>query len=95
MPSVLKWVAKNITSDGVITALPCILRAVTVYSTTAAGRAIVHDHATAASGDVVADLGAATQYDTAITPPLEVRCRNGLYVNLTTASVTVYYELEY
>ncbi len=95
MPSVLKWVAKNIAADGVISAKPCILRGVTVYSTTAAGRAIVHDHATAASGDVVADLGAATQYDTAVTPLLEVRCENGLYVNLTTASVTVYYEVEF
>ncbi len=95
MPSVLKWIAKNITVDGIIVAAPCILRGVSVYSTTAAGRAIVYDNASAAAGKVVADIGAATQYDTAITPPLEVRCEKGLYVNLTTASVTVYYELEF
>lgn len=89
-----KWVAVNITSDGVIVASKCILRGVTSLSTTANGRAIVYDNASAASGTVVADVAAASQWDTGITGPLDVRCENGLYVNLTTASVTVYYELE-
>jgi hypothetical protein len=89
-----RWVAVRRTTDGIIVASPCILRGVTVHSTTAEGGVLLYDNASAASGTVVADIFAAVDEDTVVALPLNVRCMNGLYADLTTANIVVYYELE-
>jgi len=89
-----RWVAVRAAADGIIVAAPCILRGVTAHVTTAEGGVLVYDNASAASGTVVADLFAAVDEDTVVALPLNVRCMFGLFVNLTTANVVVYYELE-
>lgn len=87
-------VSTRATADGILVAEPCILHAITVHATTAGGAALVYDNASAASGTVVADLSTAVDAETIVLSGLKVRCNNGLYVNLTTANVVVYYSLE-
>ncbi len=87
-------VSKRLSADGIMVATPCILHAVTVHATTAGGAVLLYDNASAASGTVVADLSTAVDAETIVLSGLNLRCENGLYANLTTAGVMVYYSLE-
>ena len=79
------------TADAVIVAQPAILCSVMVHATTAGGKAIVYDNATAASGTILAQISVAVDEDTLIWTG-EVEAKNGLYLDLTTASVVVHYK---
>ena len=90
-----RWIAVQRSTDGIVSAVPCILRGFTVRTTTAEGSLLLYDNASAASGTIVGDVSMDVDKDSIAVVPLNVRCEKGLYANLTTANIVVYFELEY
>ena len=84
----------RLTADGVIYAGPCHLVGFTITGDgTNAGVLLIYDHASAASGTVVGEGRiAGTGMASVMLPGPGRWCENGLYCDLTTATIIVYYK---
>ncbi len=76
-----------ITADAVVSAVPCIITAITLRSGTGASSLVIYDNATEASGDIkwAASLAATTAAgdQTHSIAGLDIACTNGAYVDWT------------
>lgn len=83
---------KNFAASGgdVVYAGECILKGTTFRSTTAAGKIILYDNATAGSGTAVMNYGRATDEDGGFVAS-NIHCANGIYATITTGDATIEY----
>lgn len=81
------------TADGVIKASKGVLKGVCISAGAAAGTLILYDHASAASGTVVAKIQTPINTSKEVTG-IQINCSNGIYADVTGAGVEfiVYYE---
>lgn len=80
--------AKNVTATGVIASAPCTFRGLSIRDTSGAVNAVdLFDHASAASGTVIATVALAANGHAHLSVPDGVRCTAGLYLQATGAVV--------
>lgn len=75
------------TADAAIVARPCILHSVTLIAAAANSSVVLYDHASAASGTVVAKIDILiAQEKTFHLADLNIECSKGIYMDITGAS---------